>query len=418
MISLPATVGSFAYQPIDKPPIINQYDTQFAYEPSFMVKKHEQVGMGRVTDILREVAQNIARGEKHVPQIMPNGSVEIANFTGPGTKLGPRLRGPRRRKRPKTLTDKTAKAHDLDYALARDRRDIRAADKRMVSKLKQIQSKKGDHPINIQVAMKGIQGKIIGEDIKLLPKGSFAKFRKLSAADKKLFLAERKKLTMQGFGPEPAATLRKKVLSQVTKAIKEGGLTPKTVIKLMVERILPHIIAKVRKGMGLGLAGSGYTKAQQLSIAKGLTKALKGSGLLATLGTITSLVSLGGIFATKVLPFIIKLIRGGKDMDKFKVGKGLFLAGQGQMFRQPKLMKKKFRSLMKSLASTIGQGLKTLLMQGRGLKEKLADFWKRFGGPFAKKFIDLIVKFGPIVLREGPKFITEVGIPLAKAIFK
>ena len=77
-------------------------------------------------------------GEKHIPLIMPNGRVEIANWVGPSTQVIPRLK---RGDKGKTATDFVAMRHDLDYSVASNLDDIRTADQRMINKLNKMQWK-------------------------------------------------------------------------------------------------------------------------------------------------------------------------------------------------------------------------------------------------------------------------------------
>ena len=53
------------------------------------------------------------KGEMHIGQILPDGSVQKGNFIGPGTNILERLDVPGI-----TLVDQVAKEHDLAYLLA------------------------------------------------------------------------------------------------------------------------------------------------------------------------------------------------------------------------------------------------------------------------------------------------------------
>ena len=108
-------------------------------------------------------------GEKHKPLVMPNGSIEVANWVGPSTQVIKRLR---RNDKGKTATDTVAMRHDLDYSFAQTLDDIRSADRRMINKLSQIQSNKADNLINILAGKKAIQSKVYLEDKGLLSKNA------------------------------------------------------------------------------------------------------------------------------------------------------------------------------------------------------------------------------------------------------
>lgn len=115
---------------------------------------------GRTAD-----GSNLMRGENHgVLQVAPNKFVR-ANYMGPGTQVVKRLaRGDKGR----TPVDKVAKQHDIDYTLAKTPEDVTAADRKMIKRVKYIQNRKLDYPINTKQAnlikMKRKAEKVLGHN--------------------------------------------------------------------------------------------------------------------------------------------------------------------------------------------------------------------------------------------------------------
>lgn len=143
-------------------------------------------------------SQPLYEGEQHIPLIV-NGKMKVANFVGPGTQIIKRVK---RGDKPLTETDAVAELHDLSYILSRDLDDVRNADLRMISKLKEIEQKKLDNKINILAGRKGIETKIYLEDKGLLDKNKFFdnNILSLSPEDKQLLENERTKLIQEGYG--------------------------------------------------------------------------------------------------------------------------------------------------------------------------------------------------------------------------
>ena len=162
-------------------------------------------------------------GEQHALLKLPNGKMARANFMGPGTHIVERLR---RGDPPRTLSDKTAKAHDIRYLLSKNPDDVRKADNKMIDSLNRLQRMKLDSDFNINQG-RLIQAKTIGEDIGFLKKGSFADFKQLdNDNDRNLVNSELNKLEIQGYGKkskdkDPAYYLRKVLLKQAKKNKKK-----------------------------------------------------------------------------------------------------------------------------------------------------------------------------------------------------
>ncbi len=137
-------------------------------------------------------------GERHIPLVMQDGSIEVANWVGPRTQVIKRLR---RGDKGKTATDNVAMRHDIDYTNAKNLDDIRTADQRMINKLNQIQSNKSDNLVNILAGKKAIQSKIFLEDKGILSKNAFADFNDNLLDDEKLLVNQKiQELEMIGYG--------------------------------------------------------------------------------------------------------------------------------------------------------------------------------------------------------------------------
>ena len=123
-----------------------------------------------------------------------------ANYSGPGTDL---LERTKRGDEGITEVDKTANAHDLRYALSDNVEQIRAADIRMLDKLKKIKDKKSDYLINILPAEISIKSKITAENFNIIPQDLFADFDykdELSDEDIGLLTKQLSKLELLGYG--------------------------------------------------------------------------------------------------------------------------------------------------------------------------------------------------------------------------
>ena len=132
--------------------------------------ENKQYGKGTTRDIFRlfraTVSQpNLHEGEMHIAQILPDGSVQKANFCGPGTDIMKRID-----QKGITLVDTISKEHDLAYMLSSmelDRKKrmakVKEADKKMLERLKKAKKKKLDKSANILVAQAGILGKQVLE---------------------------------------------------------------------------------------------------------------------------------------------------------------------------------------------------------------------------------------------------------------
>jgi hypothetical protein len=119
---------------------------------------------------------------------------------GPNTDIAGRLRDGIE---PLTMSDKVSQAHDIRYALSKNRKDIRKADKKMVSTLKS--RKKEDYWINRKMGQYGIQAKMTFEKLGGNT-DSISSFGSTPDKDLPLLQGKLTELEQQGFG-----TTKKKV---------------------------------------------------------------------------------------------------------------------------------------------------------------------------------------------------------------
>lgn len=130
---------------------------------------------------------------------------------------------------PRTLSDKVAQRHDIDYSLAKDQADVVKADRRMVSKLKAIQKNKGDSIINTQMGMRPIQAKMLAESSGLVRPGRIAEIGGIPEKDLPLLAKKRSELEQEGFGVRPGDLLREEIMKAMKKQKKKkmkGGRAP------------------------------------------------------------------------------------------------------------------------------------------------------------------------------------------------
>jgi hypothetical protein len=160
-------------------------------------KKKKQSGKG-VYDFIANNAfgANLGKGEIHAPQYTAQG-FRFGNYIGPNTDIYNNIRNGRT---PVSDTDRVAQAHDLRYGKAKTVADVRAADLKMVSKLKEIQKSKSDYRFNTYMGMLPIRAKMLLEDIGIMRQGSFADFKGVAIADQKTSNDKLKELTQIGYG--------------------------------------------------------------------------------------------------------------------------------------------------------------------------------------------------------------------------
>jgi hypothetical protein len=316
-----------------------------------------------------ETARPGFAGEKHAILQLPNGKYGVANYMGPGTKVIKRLK---RGDAPRTLSDKSAMRHDIDYALASGLKSkeeqikaIREADKRMVKNLDRIAKNKSDNAKNIFMGRRLIQAKMAGEDLGLMPKASFAgKLKNISDEDKILLKSNQDKLGQAGYGNLPAQQLKLKLLKAHSKKMKKGkkgkGLK------------IPGMGLTV-PGAGLGLPGAGLHMKNKKKIDMCITKKcrlMKGQGIVdiikSVIKALTPMAKEIGAEAFKkvVVPYAVDKI---KEKLQGKKGDGLRLAGQ----RGPRGKGLKLSGGRVSMGKSYGT-TKGYPMKGKGMK---GGFW-------------------------------------------
>ena len=168
-------------------------------------------------------ARPLYSGEVHSLLKLPNGKYGRANFMGPNTHIIDRIK---RGDIPRTYSDKESQAHDLRYGFATNAADVRVADNKMISVMRNAQAKGLDSIFNTTQGMKIIQAKTKLED---LTGKSFVSFGGIAEGDKAIAKAKLNELQQSGFGKHPAHNLRKKLLKQTKKMkgkkMKGAGVT-------------------------------------------------------------------------------------------------------------------------------------------------------------------------------------------------
>jgi len=134
-----------------------------------------QTGNGLAEDLSKLALGKVGstprfKGENHSTQIMPDGSIKLAEYMGPGTEIEKRvgmLLSGNTEVRPITKSDEVSMVHDIDYSLAQLSKTkaeqlakVRQADIAMLKRLKKIKAKKLDNPANILMGEAGIGSKV------------------------------------------------------------------------------------------------------------------------------------------------------------------------------------------------------------------------------------------------------------------
>ena len=166
-------------------------------------------------------------GEKHAILQLANGKYGIANYMGPGTQVVKRIA---RGDPPRTLADKVAQRHDIDYTLAsamsskeKQLKAVREADNRMINSLNRLEQGNLDAKKNIMLGKQIIKGKTIAEDLGILDKSKFAgDLEKMSDADRMKLMAKRASLSQEGYGL-PGQKLKQKLIKHY--ASKGSGVS-------------------------------------------------------------------------------------------------------------------------------------------------------------------------------------------------
>jgi hypothetical protein len=134
-----------------------------------------------------------------------------AEFAGPNTNIIERVR---QGIQPLTAVDEISEAHDIDYSLANNEKDVRIADNKMLSNLK----KAKDKPFNIKTAELAIKSKIGLENLGVSPR-TFTTFGKANTNmdDLNVLTKKRLELTQRGLGKKNQMEIEEYEKSQIKK---------------------------------------------------------------------------------------------------------------------------------------------------------------------------------------------------------
>lgn len=148
-------------------------------------------------------------GEKHAVFMNKKGALVRAQFAGPGTDLTGNLKTLLKKNKNNISlalqkdnfvsdVDRIALAHDARYALyGKDKDKIRAADKKMISKINDI---KDESRFNTLPSKLGIKAKILGEDFGFLKRDQFTDVNTMTDEDTLLVQNTLDHLEMLGYG--------------------------------------------------------------------------------------------------------------------------------------------------------------------------------------------------------------------------
>jgi hypothetical protein len=310
-------------------------------------------------------------GEKHAILQLANGKYGVANYMGPGTQVVKRVA---RGDPPRTLSDKVAMRHDIDYTLAsamsskeKQIKAVREADNRMISSLNRLEQGNLDAKKNIMLGKQIIKGKTIAEDLGILDKSKFAgDLEKMSDADRMKLMSKRANLSQEGYGL-PGSKLKSQLIKQYGGGIslpgKGGGIS------------LPG------KGGSLSLPGQkgGFFFALLAALIALISEAVAGI----TVASIGSALASGA--ATAVGGIVAKKIVGGASKEE--VAK--------RVAQKVKATHKKIVDAAKNIAVKIDEVPKDLVEKA---KKKLKEFSnpgevpKELLAKIAKTFIPSVKK--------------------------
>ena len=159
--------------------------------------RKKQKGKGLYDKVANKLFNaNMDKDAIHAPQWTKKG-IRFAQYTGPGTDVYGSIR---KGKKPLNKSDTVAQLHDLNYDRAKNSADVRAADLRMVKKLKQIRKTGGDYKINTLIGELPIRAKMKLEDWGIMKKGSFSDMKGVDKNNATLNKSEVDRLTQAGYG--------------------------------------------------------------------------------------------------------------------------------------------------------------------------------------------------------------------------
>jgi len=138
--------------------------------------------------------------ELHQLILKDDGTLEPAQFSGPGTQIFTRLKEMKEKKESffdLPVTDQIALLHDVSYMLSNSKKDVTDADKIMVKALQKAEVNQTDSLFNTSQAKLPIQAKIIGDSYGVLPSFSDQKGNELPEDEKKLYNSIKNQLTFK-----------------------------------------------------------------------------------------------------------------------------------------------------------------------------------------------------------------------------
>jgi hypothetical protein len=350
-------------------------------------------------------------GEHHAILRDPDsrfGFVRASNL-GPGTQVAKRIKLgiP-----PRTAADKVAQAHDIRYGLAQDHGAVRKADRRMVKKLKSIEKNKQDSKFNTQQGMRGIQAKILGENLGVLKPGQIATFGGIQKQDRPLLEAKLAELEQEGFGSLPGEELKRKLIKKNARRAKKsakhtkGGRAGSTnvlldsIIKLMRTKMLPGMLKKLLgRGKTIPISGSGKLDSLlHMRLLKVMNnKGSKGRDLgkpfsVSGRGVTSTLIKKLAVTAAKtIIPVLLKILK-----TKGVVGRGMQGTGRTSDFVS-RMLFKAFKKLVNFRATQ--QGFQPVF-KGDGMNG--SGFFSDFAKGFKKGFLDTLKVAGKVAKVAAP----------------
>ena len=135
-------------------------------------------------------------GEKHA-LLWKDGGFVPGSYIGPGTHITDKLK---EGVEPVSDVDRVAQAHDIRYSLAKNAKDQRQADIKMVNKLNNIRKNKTDNLFNITAGKLPIALKMKLEDWGLVKHDTFANIGGVDEKDIPLLQQKLHELELQGYG--------------------------------------------------------------------------------------------------------------------------------------------------------------------------------------------------------------------------
>ena len=381
-----------------------------------------------------DTARPAFAGEKHAILKLPNGKFGTANYMGPGTQLERRLK---RGDPPRTMADRVAQAHDSRYALARSQKDVANADRAMIRKLKELQSKRLDSNLNIQMGLRPIQAKLHAESLGLVKPGSIATFGdSLKSSNRGMVEKKLRELEQEGFGL-PGDALRAKLIKQRFKksdkrrkktggnagrgltlaggslklagqglTLPGGQIDINGLVKMLSGLVSRNVLPMLLKKLGLPQMGSGKKAINSLLHMRMLRALNNGASrktpLTGTRNVIAGrgldsakLKSMAQAVAKTLLPIITQMAIRKMSGGRMETISGAQLKSE---FENPSMMSR----ISKSLASGAFSLFKKFLASGaKGKGMSGAGFFDDFARGFKKGFMGVMkpaLKIAPLLL--------------------